>query len=143
MASRHNYKNLEVWKKARTLVKDVYVITRKFPDDERFGLTSQFRRAVVSISLNIAEGSGRTTNKEFSHFLDTSFGSALEVENLIFLSLDLEFISQKSHDELLEKISEIQRMLKSFQAQLSNKPNFLKSVVLSLSSWFLVLGSKI
>ena len=124
-------------------MKDVYVITRKFPDDERFGLTSQFRRAVVSISLNIAEGSGRTTNKEFSHFLDTSFGSALEVENLIFLSLDLEFISQKSHDELLEKISEIQRMLKSFQAQLSNKPNFLKSVVLSLSSWFLVLGSKI
>lgn len=141
MASRHNYKNLEVWKKARTLVKDVYVVTRKFPDDERFGLTSQFRRAVVSISLNIAEGSGRTTNKEFSHFIDTSFGSALEVENLIFLSLDLGFISEKSHDELIEKVTEIQRMLKGFQAQLNNKPSVLKSVLLSLGSWLLVHGS--
>ncbi len=141
MASKHNYKNLEVWKKARALVKDIYVLTRKFPDDERFGLTSQFRRAVVSVSLNIAEGSGRTTNKDFSHFLDNSFGSALEVENLIFLSLDLDFISQKSHDELVDKISEIQRMLKGFQAQLNNKPNFLKSVVLCLGSWLLALGS--
>jgi four helix bundle protein len=141
MASRHNYKNLEVWKKARKLVKDVYVVTRKFPDDERFGLTSQFRRAVVSISLNIAEGSGRTTNKEFSHFIDTSFGSALEVENLIFLSLDLGFISEKSHDELIEKVTEIQRMLKGFQAQLNNKPSVLKSVLLSLGSWLLVHGS--
>lgn len=122
-------------------MKDVYVVTRKFPDDERFGLTSQFRRAVVSISLNIAEGSGRTTNKEFSHFIDTSFGSALEVENLIFLSLDLGFISEKSHDELIEKVTEIQRMLKGFQAQLNNKPSVLKSVLLSLGSWLLVHGS--
>ncbi len=143
MASRHNYKNLEVWKKARGLVKDVYIVTRDFPTDERFGLTSQFRRAVVSISLNIAEGSGRSTNKDFSHFLDNSFGSALEVENLIFLSLDLEFISQKTHDELVEKVTEIQRMLKGFQAQLNNsKTDFLKSVVLSLGSLLLVPGSQ-
>jgi four helix bundle protein len=143
MASRHNYKNLEVWKKARGLVKDIYVVTRDFPADERFGLTSQFRRAVVSISLNIAEGSGRSTNKDFSHFLDNSFGSALEVENLIFLSLDLEFISQKTHDELVEKVTEIQRMLKGFQAQLNNsKTDFLKSVVLSLGSLLLVPGSQ-
>ncbi len=141
--SRHNYKNLEVWKKSRALVKEVYVLTAGFPKEESFGLTSQFRRTVVSISLNIAEGSGRTTDKDFSHFLDNSFGSALEVENIIFLSLDLGFISQVQHDEFLIKVSEIQKMLKGFQTQLNRKSSFLKSVFLSLSASFLVLGSKI
>lgn len=150
MASRHNYKNIEVWKKARVLVKDIYVVTAKFPDNERFGLVAQFRRAMVSVVLNIAEGSGRTTNKEFSKFLDNAYGSALEVESLIFLSLDLGFISEVVHDELLEKISEVLRMIKGFQAQLDKTPGFLKSVVLSLGfgfsifgSWFSVLSSKI
>lgn len=150
MASRHNYKNIEVWKKARVLVKDIYVVTAKFPDNERFGLVAQFRRAMVSVVLNIAEGSGRTTNKEFSKFLDNAYGSALEVESLIFLSLDLGFISEVVHDELLEKISEVLRMIKGFQAQLDKTPGFLKSVVLILGfgfsilgSWFSVLSSKI
>lgn len=143
MASRHNYKNIEVWKKARVLVKDIYVVTAKFPDNERFGLVAQFRRAMVSVVLNIAEGSGRTTNKEFSKFLDNAYGSALEVESLIFLSLDLGFISTDIHDELLTKISEILRMIKGFQAQLDKTPGFLKSVVLSLGSLILVLGSKL
>ncbi len=136
MSSKHNYKNLEVWKKARKLVKDVYVVTRKFPADERFGLTSQFRRAVVSISLNISEGSGRNTNKDFSHFIDIAFGSALEVENLIFLSYDLDFISQKVHDELVEKVTEIQRMLKGFQAQLNARSSLMKLVVIFMAIGF-------
>lgn len=124
-------------------MKDVYVVTAKYPDNERFGLVAQFRRAMVSVVLNIAEGSGRTTNKEFSKFLDNAYGSALEVESLIFLSLDLGFVSVDIHDELLIKISEILRMLKGFQAQLDKTPGFLKSVVLSLGSLILVLGSKL
>ncbi len=143
MASRHNYKNIEVWKKARVLVKDIYIVTAKFPDNERFGLVAQFRRAIVSVVLNIAEGSGRTTNKEFSKFLDNAYGSALEVESLIFLSLDLGFVSTDKHDELLIKISEILRMIKGFQAQLDKTPGFLKSVVFGLGSLILVLGSKL
>lgn len=130
MASMHNYKNLEVWKKARALVKEVYQLTESFPSSESFGLTSQFRRAAVSISLNIAEGSGRGSDKDFCRFLDTAFGSALEVENLIFLSYDLKFISLEKHDEFLNKIAEIQRMLKGLQSKLNSKSGFLKSFVM-------------
>ena len=107
----HNFKKLEVWKKSRVLVKDVYVMSMKFPADERFGIISQIRRAVVSISLNISEGAGRSSDKDFKNFLHNAFGSSFEVENLIFLCLDLNFIGIETHDELLAKISEIQKML--------------------------------
>jgi four helix bundle protein len=87
----HNYKEMKIWQKGRMLVKDIYQLTKNFPSDERFGLTSQARRAAVSIPLNISEGAGRGTDKDFSHFLDMARGSLFELETLIILSSDLEF----------------------------------------------------
>ena len=117
----NNFKKLIVWQKAREFVKDVYLISKKFPKEELFGFTSQIRRAAVSITLNIAEGSGRGTNMDFAHFLDIAFGSALEVEAHIILSLDLEFITDEEFNILNVKIQEIQKMIKKLTDSLRTK----------------------
>jgi four helix bundle protein len=116
----HNYRELKIWQKGRMLVKDIYQLTQQFPSDERFGLTTQARRAAVSIPLNISEGAGRGTDKDFSHFLDMARGSVNEVETLIFLSNDLEFISFEDLNNLLEKAEELGKMIVAFQMRLSN-----------------------
>jgi four helix bundle protein len=115
----HNYREIKIWQRSINLVKEVYLITKQFSKEETYGLTSQIRRAVVSIPANIAEGAGRGTDKDFSHFLDVSRGSLFELETLIILSNDLEFISESRSIEVLEKTSEILRMLNSFQSNLS------------------------
>ncbi len=116
---KHNFKNLEVWKKSRAFVADIYVVSAAFPNDEKFGLVSQIRRAAVSVSLNISEGSGRGTNKDFIRFLDIAYGSALEVENLIYLCFDLQLLSEEKSDKLIEKVNEIQRMINGLQDKLN------------------------
>lgn len=139
MSTKHNFRNLEVWKKSRSLVKDIYVLTQAFPENERFGLTSQFRRAAVSISLNVSEGSGRSSDKDFSHFLDMAYGSSLEVENLVLLSHDLNLISLETHNELIGKVTEIEKMIKGFQSKINSKSGFLKSVFFFLFSFLFLL----
>jgi four helix bundle protein len=106
----HNFKELKVWQISRKLVKEVYEITSTFPATEKYGLISQIRRCTVSIPTNIAEGAGRNTDKDFSHFLNISLGSAYELETLLILSLDVEFISSEQLESLTTKISEIQKM---------------------------------
>jgi len=123
----NNFKKLIVWQKARVFVKEIYQISSKFPKEELFGLTAQIRRATISIVLNIAEGSGRNSYKDFAHFLDVAFGSALEVEAPIILSLDLEFITIEEHDILNLKIQEIQKMIKKLIDSIRNKES--KSLV--------------
>lgn len=86
-----NFRNWEVWKNAKSLVKVIYQVTASFPDTEKFGLTNQIRRAAVSIPANIAEGAGRRTEKDFKNFLYIALGSAFELETLIDLSYDLSF----------------------------------------------------
>ena len=86
MADYPIHKNLQVWSKSISFVKDIYLITRAFPKDEMFGLTSQMRRAAVSIASNIAEGEGRKSRNEFSHFLGIALGSKSELETQIVLS---------------------------------------------------------
>lgn len=115
---RHNYKNLKVWQKSREFVKDVYIISAKFPSDEKFGVVTQLRRAAISISLNIAEGSGRSSDKDFKNFLHNAYGSSLEVENLAILCLDLGFINEATQNDLVEKVNELQRMLNAFISKL-------------------------
>jgi len=117
----HNFKELKIWQLSRGLVKDVYLLTKKFPDDERFGLTQQIRKAVVSTASNIAEGSGRRTNKDFVHFLDIANGSAFEAETQLILSLDLEYISQVEFDPINEKLQMIEKMIFNFIQSLENK----------------------
>jgi four helix bundle protein len=115
----HNFKKLEVWKKSRSFVKEVYIMSAGFAAEEKYGISGQIRRAAVSISLNISEGSGRGTDKDFSHFLDMAYSSALEVENLIYLCFDLKFINEKRQDELIDRVIEIQKMIRGFQNTLS------------------------
>ena len=106
----HNFKELIVWQHARKFVKEVYVTTKDFPPDEKYGLISQMRRSVVSVPSNIAEGSGRGTDKDFSRFLNIALGSAYELQTLIFLSFDLELVTEARMNELNLTLEEIQKM---------------------------------
>ena len=88
----YSFERLEVWHLARQLVKDIYRISKKFPEDERFGLTHQIRKASISISSNIAEGSSRRTGKDQGRFTEIAFGSLMEVLNQLITAFDLEYI---------------------------------------------------
>ena len=114
----HNFKELKVWDLSRHFVKDIYLLTKKFPDDERFGLVQQIRRAVISIPSNIAEGSSRSSSKDFSRFLDIANGSAFEVETQLILSLDLKYISQDEFNLINEKLQLIEKMIFNFKQYL-------------------------
>jgi four helix bundle protein len=101
------------------MVIEVYRISREFPPDERFGLVSQLRRSAASIPANIAEGSGRNSDREFSRFLTIATGSASETEYHILLAHDLKFIRDKDFAELDRRINEIKRMLCGFMKKLT------------------------
>ena len=106
-----DYRKVKVWGKAHILVKDVYRATSRFPKDELFGMTSQLRRASSSIPTNIAEGCGRGSDADFRRFLQIAFGSANEVEYLIFLSYELNYIQETQFIELNNKIVEVKKMI--------------------------------
>jgi four helix bundle protein len=103
--------DLDVWKKAVKFSVQVYKITDAFPRDERFGLTSQIRRAAVSIAANIAEGAGRKSKKEFANFLSISQGSASEVETELIIAFQLGYFSDRVFQELTGDLDEIGRMV--------------------------------
>jgi len=107
----HNYKSLNIWKNARSFIKDIYETTKSFPDSEKFGITSQIRRSSISISSNIAERSGRNTEKEFLNFLKIARGSSFETESLLILANDLDYIQDMDFNTLEARIIEIQKML--------------------------------
>jgi 5'-nucleotidase len=115
-------------------VKDIYLLSKKFPDDERFGLTQQIRRAVISIPSNIAEGAGRGTDNDFSHFLDIANGSAFEVETQLVLSLDLNYILQEEFDNINEKLQVIEKMIFNFNNSLKSKNPKSKTLNSQLSN---------
>jgi len=108
-----DFRTLQVWRKAHELTLEVYQATKQFPQDERFGLTSQMRRSSSSIPTNIAEGCGRATNSDFKRFLQIAFGSASELDYQLILSTDLGFMSDESHGELEGRTLEVKRMLSS------------------------------
>ena len=99
---------------SKVLVKKVYILTMDFPYSEKFGLISQLRRAAVSISANIAEGAGRQTDKDLRIFLFLAKGSAFEVEALIDLSIDLNYMKKESQLGFLDRINHVQKQLNSF-----------------------------
>jgi four helix bundle protein len=106
-----DFKKLKVWQKSHTLAVAVYECTRAFPKEELYGLTSQMRRASVSISANISEGCGRDTANEYLHFLQIAKGSASELENYLLLCNAIGFLSTKETDRLQSLLTEIQKML--------------------------------
>lgn len=111
----HNFKELVAWQKSRSFVKEIYTVTQNFPKDELFGLTSQIRRCVISVPTNIAEGCGRSTDKELCRFLDIANGSAFELESLLILCADLEFISSDKFTLFNDKLQEVQKLIYSFK----------------------------
>ncbi len=115
----HNFKSLAVWQKSIDLTTEIYSLTMGFPTDEKYGLTSQIRRAAVSIPSNIAEGAGRKSSKEFKHFLSISTGSACELETQIIVAHRLNLIDKLIMDEIGLKISEIQKMLYGLEKSIS------------------------
>lgn len=107
-----NFKELKVWQKAYQLCLAIYRITKDFPKDERYGLTSQIRRAAVSVPSNIAEGYGRKTTGEYIQALYIAYGSNCELETQILLSGDLGFVGKEDLSKLQEEIGDVERMLK-------------------------------
>ena len=118
-----NYKGLKVWQKSYGLCLDVYRATKKFPNDERYGLTSQLRRAAVSVPSNIAEGYGRKTTADYVRMLYISYGSLCELETQILLSGDLGFIPKDVLGKIEESIKENERMLKALIKSLEHNPS--------------------
>ncbi len=117
----YSFEKLEVWKNSIALSKEVYVITKSFPDDEKFGLISQVRRAVVSVSCNIVEGTSRWTNKEKSRFIEIAFGSLMEVINCLILAVELGYLSEESIRGLREKIDIIAIQLNGLKKSYMNR----------------------
>jgi four helix bundle protein len=105
------HKDLEVWKKSINIVTTVYKITASFPKDELYGLTSQIRRAAVSIPSNIAEGAGRNHVNEFRQFLYISLGSASELETQLIISEMLGYICNEKSQELITELNSVSRMI--------------------------------
>ena len=116
-----NYKDLNVWQKSYKLCLKIYRMTAKFPSEERYGLTSQIRRAAVSIPSNIAEGYGRKTTLDYIRMLYISYGSVCELETQILLAGDLGYIEKGELDAAKKDIAEIERMLKALIRALENK----------------------
>jgi four helix bundle protein len=116
----HNLKELKIWNKAIDLAVDVYKATSTFPADERFGLISQSRRSAVSIPSNIAEGAGRNSNKEFTHFLGIANGSSYELQTQLVISNKLALLDNSLMDDLLKQIDELQKMNYAFQQRLKS-----------------------
>ncbi|MFZ1072128.1 MAG: four helix bundle protein [Verrucomicrobiia bacterium] len=106
-----DFRKLEVWQRSHELTLKVYELTRSFPADEKFGLTSQLRRAAVSVELNLAEGSSRGSDPDFRRFVQMAIGSASEVECQLLLARDLKFLPEARYKGLESEVQQIKRML--------------------------------
>jgi four helix bundle protein len=115
-----DFHSLKVWERAHKLTLAVYKVTRDFPKDELYGLTSQIRRACSSIPTNIAEGCGRDSQAEMTHFFLIAMGSSSELEYQLILAHDLEYLEEKVYFGLSSELSEIRRMLNTYIQKLKS-----------------------
>lgn len=116
-----NFRDLKVWERAHGLTLKIYRLTKTFPTQEQYGITSQIRRAAVSVPANIAEGCGRGSDNDFARFLEIAFASASELEYLLLLSKDLELIDSSSHGNITAEVEEVKRMLYSLIQKLKEE----------------------
>ncbi len=114
----NRHKELKVWKESIEFVTLIYAVTKTFPKEELYGIISQLNRASVSISVNIAEGAGRNSQKEFIQFLGITSGSCSEVETLLIISENQNFIKEEKNVELINKFNYIQNMIFRLQESL-------------------------
>lgn len=116
MIKRHNFRELQIWKDSMSFVKSIYLLTAKIESEERFGLISQMNRCAVSIPSNIAEGSGRTTEKDFNRFLDIAIASSYELETQLILVNDIYGIQTES---IIAELTIIQKKIGAFKRTLT------------------------
>lgn len=114
---KHNFRELSIWKNSIGIAKEVYLASSQLPNDEKFSLISQINRCAISIPSNIAEGSGRTSNKEFAHFLNISLSSSYELETQLILAHE---IYKLDNTELLIKLHDLQKMIGGFKRTLNS-----------------------
>ncbi|HEY1062835.1 MAG TPA: four helix bundle protein [Daejeonella sp.] len=117
----HNFRKLNIWLDAIVLAKEVYKVTSNYPKEEKFGLVSQINRCSVSVASNIAEGSSRSSNKEFSYFIKVALGSLFELETQLILSNEFGILDSQDLDNLIDKIIKLQKMLTKFLTSLEQK----------------------
>ncbi|MBK8228357.1 MAG: four helix bundle protein [Flavobacteriales bacterium] len=122
----NRFKNLDIWKDAIALAKNVHVLTATLPKEETYGLKSQLRRAAVSVASNIAEGAGRNTNGEFHQFLGIAIGSAFEVETQVIIGMELGYFSKDAVSALTKDIESIAN--RTFKLQQTLKPTTRQGV---------------
>lgn len=115
---KHNFREIKIWQEALVIVKEVYAFTSNLPKEEKYGITSQINRSAVSIPSNIAEGSGRTSNKEFIRFLEIAISSSYELETQLILAQDLFNLST---NELIEKLHALQNRIGGFTRQIKER----------------------
>jgi four helix bundle protein len=124
-----DFRNLKVWQKAHLLTLDVYRNTRDFPNEERFGLTTQLRRSCASVPANLSEGCARDGDMDFARFVNIAAGSASETDYHLLLARDLEYLGDSTYQKLFDEVSEVKRMLISFERTLRGK--FLRLIAKS------------
>ena len=117
-----SFKRLKIWQKGMELVISIYNLSNKLPKEEKYGIKSQITRAAISIPSNIAEGSSRSSQKEFKRFLEISLGSAFELETQLLCIKKLELVPYNQINEILNTLNEEQKMINSFMKKL--KTNF-------------------
>jgi four helix bundle protein len=120
-----DFRNLKVWQKAHAITLTIYRETRNFPSDEKFGITSQLRRSCASIPANIAEGCARGGDVEFARFINVAASSASETDYHLLLARDLQYLEEPRYQELFDQISEVRRMLNSFERTLRSNSDLL------------------
>lgn len=123
MATIERFEDIDAWKKARDLSKDIYQITGRKEFTKDFNLKDQIRRASTSIMLNIAEGFARKTDKDFARFLSHAHGSGAEVQAALYIALDQEYINKEEFEVLYKKTEEVSRMLMGFSKYLRSNSN--------------------
>jgi four helix bundle protein len=116
-----SYQELIAWQKAMDLVQAVYETVRAFPKEEIYGLTSQLRRATVSVPSNIAEGQGRKSTNEFLHHLSIAYGSLMEVETQVLIAMRLKYITTPEANGLLERAAECGRLINGLSNSLAHR----------------------
>jgi four helix bundle protein len=115
----HNFKELKVWKAGIEITKAIFILTRTFPSEEKFGLISQMTRSAVSIPSNIAEGCGRKSNKELHQFLNIALGSSFELETQTIIAREFNYITIEKSENICAAIIEIQKMISGLQKSLN------------------------
>lgn len=117
----HNYKELKIWQNAIESSVEIYKLTDKFPDTEKYNLSSQLRRSAVSVPSNIAEGAGRNSDKDFIRFLGVALGSCFELHTQVIISYKLEIIEKEEYNSLDSSLDELEKMIWGFQKSLMSR----------------------